>query len=77
MKPMMINLGWAMARLELVEIASPPELGPQHKPQLVISWPTEDGGGGWLELYDYEGLHSLRDALGEFLDEFDSQAPGP
>jgi hypothetical protein len=60
----MIDLGWAMARLELND----------GKPLLTICWPaTNDETAGSLEIFDAAGLRELGLRVLDFMDQFDEE----
>lgn len=60
----MIDLGWAMGRLEMNE----------GKPLLTICWPSgADDPAGSLEIYDAAGLRELGLRVLDFMDEYDME----
>lgn len=74
MKPVMIDLGWAMARISLTTLDTEQPGIRKIVPQLTICWPGDESqSSGAIELWDLDGLHNLRDALGQFLDKYDEE----
>jgi hypothetical protein len=70
----MIDLGWAMARLELTALDQGEGKPRLLSPMLTLCWPgDEDQTSGCIRLWDNDGLHELRSTLSEFLDEYDER----
>ncbi len=65
-KTRVIDLRWALARIELI--------GEQGKEQLCLTIVTPEGDNGEparsIDIWQVEGLHNLRDALAQSLDEY-------
>lgn len=73
MNPAMIDLGWAMARLEITALETTQPGEKKLTPMLTICWPGgDDIPSGAVQLWDEDGLHNLRDALAAFLDSWDN-----
>lgn len=64
MQPRMINLGWAMARIELAS----GDDGSGEKPLLTICWPSANSEpAGSIEIWHEAGLEELSATLFSFL----------
>jgi hypothetical protein len=74
MKTRVVDLGWALARIEPTEVDGRDGM----LPALTICWPEgEDKPAGSVCLYDTQGLRNLRFELTEALDEFDAEGMAP